>query len=209
MDRRRPGRRAERERGAALIEAAFITPVFLLFIFGIFEFGLLFRDSLTTNNAAYQGARSASVNGARPDGDYLLLRSVEHGLTASRLQQLDYIVVFRASGPDDTVPAACLTASQTFNPASPSDPACNRYTAYDLFRELDDPVTGADTGNFRCGTSAVDRFWCPSDRETNLGVGTDYVGIHIQTRHDFITGMFGADFTLTETAIVRLEPESF
>jgi hypothetical protein len=195
------------ERGAAVIEAAIVTPVFFLFIFGLFEFGLLFRDSLTTDNASHQGARAASVGGGRADADYLIIRSVEHGMQAMDLQQLDYIVVFKADGPDDEVPVPCLSASQTYDPANPTAPACNRYTAVDFFAELDDPVTGQDTGNFRCGVSSVDRFWCPADRITSLSAGTDYVGIHVQTQHDFITGMFGSGRGLSETSIIRLEPD--
>lgn len=184
-----------------------MTPVFFILIFGILEIGLLFRNSLTTNNAAQQGARAASVNGKLPDSDYLIIRSIEHGMQAMSLQDLDYVVVFRADGPDDTVPPACLNASQLEDPADPTAPACNRYTAADFFVEIDDPVTGADTGNFRCGPAAVDRYFCPTDRLTSLSAGTDYVGVHIQTRHQFITGFFSGGRELTETRIIRLEPD--
>ena len=193
------------ERGAALVEAAFVTPVFFALIFGIFEFGLLFRNNLTTNNAAQQGARAASVSGQRPDADYLVLRSIEHGLSAMDLDQLEYVVVFRADGPDDTVPTACLTASVTYTGGS-SD-GCNRYVAADFAKEIDDS-SGNDTGNFRCSSTAVDRFWCPAWRETSISAGVEYVGIHIQTRHQFITGIFGDGKDLSETVILRLEPES-
>lgn len=205
FERGQPGRQAE--RGAAIIEAAIVTPVFFLLLFGLFEFGLLFRDSLTTDNAAHQGARAASVTGSAPETDYLIVRSVEHGLQAMDLQQLDSVVVFRADGPDDEVPASCLTASQTYDPDDSAAPACNRYVAADFFKELDDPVTGDDTGNFRCGDASVDRFWCPVDRVTSLSVGTDYVGIHVETHHDFLTGLFGDGVDLSETAIIRLEPD--
>jgi hypothetical protein len=203
-------RRSQRggERGAALIEAALITPIFFSLIFGILEFGLLFRNSLTTHNAGHEGARSASVSGRSPDADYLILRSVEHGLAAMGLQTLDYVIVFKASGPNATVPTACLTASQTYNPATPAAPACNRYTAADFFKEIKDPVTGVDSGNFHCGARAVDRYWCPTVRVTNLATGPDYVGVAIETRHQFITGLFGAGRLLHETTIIRLEPDA-
>jgi hypothetical protein len=190
--------RRESERGSALVEAAFITPIFFSLIFGILEFGLLFRNELTTNNAAQQGARAASVGGRSPDADYLILRSVDHGLSAMGLETLDYVVVFKATGPDTPVPAACLTASQSN--------LCNRYTAADFYKEIDDPGTGADTGNFRCGVASVDRFWCPSSRVSDLA-SADYVGVHIQTRHRFITGLFGDGRILSDTTIIRLEPD--
>lgn len=193
------------ERGAALLEAAIVTPLFFTLIFGIFEFGLLFRDSLTTTNSGKQGARAASVSGQRPDADYLILRSIEHGIQAMGTDELELIVVFRASGPDDAVPTACLTSSQL--DGGPGTTACNRYTAADLALEIDDS-SGNDLGNFRCSTTAVDRYWCPVDRETSISAGVEYVGVYVETSHSFITGLFGDGTTLTETTILRLEPES-
>ncbi|MEM7275877.1 MAG: TadE family protein [Actinomycetota bacterium] len=190
MDNRRS------ERGAALVEAALVTPVFLLVVFSILEMGLLFRDSLTTDNASREGARAASTRGAQLDADYFVLRTVEHGMEAMGLERLQYVVVFRATSPDDTLPAGCEVSSQAG--------LCNRYTAADFFAELDD-AAGNDTGNFRCGT--LDSAWCPSTRETSLSAGTDFVGIHVQTRHDFITGFFSGGTDLGETTIIRLEPD--
>ncbi|MGI9598796.1 MAG: TadE family protein [Acidimicrobiales bacterium] len=184
------------ERGAALIEAALVTPVFLLVVFGIMELGLLFRDSLTTENASREAARAASTRGNRDDADYYVLRTVEHGLEAMGLERLQYVVVFKATGPGSALPAGCETASQAG--------VCNHYTAADFFAELDDSG-GNDTGNFRCGT--LDSSWCPTTRETSLSAGTDFVGIHVETRHDFVTGMFSGGNDLGETTVLRLEPE--
>ncbi len=192
---RRP-RRPRSERGAALLEAALVTPVFILIVFGILEIGLLFRDSLTTDNASREGARAASTRGNESDADYYVLRTIEHGLEAMGLERLEYVVIFRATGPGATLPGACATASQ--------GGLCNRYTAADFFAELDDS-SGNDTGNFRCGT--LDSSWCPTTRETSLSAGTDFIGIHVQTRHDFVTGMFSGGNDLGETTILRLEPD--
>lgn len=158
--------------------------------------GLLFRDSLTTDNASREGARAASTRGNQADADYFVLRTVEHGLEAMGLQRLQYVVVFKATGPDDTLPAACAVASQT--------DLCNRYTATEFFAELDD-TAGNDTGNFRCGT--LDANWCPTTRETSLAAGTDYIGIHVETRHDYVSGLFSGGTDLGETTILRLEPD--
>jgi hypothetical protein len=173
-----------------------VTPVFLLVVFFILELGLLFRDSLTTDNASREGARAASTQGNDAEADYIVLRSVEHGMEAMGLQRLEYVVVFEATGPADTVPGNCRTASQAG--------LCNHYTAADFFAELDD-AAGNDLGNFRCGS--LDSSWCPTDRETSLAAGTDFIGVHVQTRHSFVTGIFGAGRTLGETTILRIEPD--
>jgi len=186
-----------------MVEAALIAPLFLLIIFFILEMGLVFRDSLTTDNASREGARAASAKGKSADADYFVLRTVEHGMEAMGLQQLDYVVVFKASGPNDSVPAGCHTA--------PIAGQCNRYVVSDFFADLDD-AAGNDAGNFRCGDK--DSSWCPTTRETSLSAetagvvtGTDYVGVHVATKHDYVTGIFGSDVSLGETTILKVEPD--
>lgn len=189
-----------------MIEAAIVTPAFFALLFGILEFGLLFRSLLATNNGAAEAARAAAVGGARPEADFFILRSVQHGLGAIGLDQVEYVVVFRADGPEATMPAACANGSIAAPPGDSTAPACNRYLRADFFKDLDDPVTGLDTGNFRCGPTSVDRYWCPTSRDDALAGGTEYVGIAVKTRHEFITGILPGGKDLARTAITRLEP---
>ena len=188
--------RSRRERGAALVEASLVSGLFLMFIFFVFEMGFLFRDSLTTSNASREAARAASTLGRDADADYYTIRTTEHGLEAMGLQSLDVLVVFKASGPNDTVPSACLSSSQAN--------LCNRYTAADFFAEKED-AAGVPTGKFGCGT--LDHNWCPTTRETKASVGTDYVGVYVRTKHSYLTGMFGAQTDLEATTILRIEPD--
>lgn len=185
-----------------MVEAAIVTPVFMLLIFGIFEFGFLLRNYLVVTSATTEAARAGSVFGADQDADFLVLQRLGHSLGPAGLQNLDFVVVYEASGPDDPVPPTCLVASSAAS-------SCNRYTASDFFLPLLD-TSGDPTGNFRCDTSAVDRYWCPRDREASLSAtnGPDYLGIYVQYRHDYITGFFGADRQVIDQKIVRIEPES-
>ena len=128
-------------------------------------------------------------------------------MAAMGLQNLDMVVVFRATAPNATVPTACLTASQAYIPANPAAPACNRYTAADVYKALNN-ADGTDAGNFKCSAHAVDRFWCPTNRVTDLTNGPDYLGVYVQTQHHFITGLFGGTKTLKETTVLRLEPDA-
>lgn len=184
------------QRGAALIEAALVTPAFLIIVFFSLELGLLFRDSLTTDNASRSGARAASTQGNSAEADYFIIRTIEHGLEAMGLRNLDYVVVFKATGPNDDVPGSCTTASR--------NGLCNRYTASDFFVEMDDAL-GRDTGHFRCG--GLDSAWCPTTRETSLRAGTDFIGVHVQTKHSYVTRLFGSGQPLGATTILRIEPE--
>lgn len=188
--------RRRRERGAALVEASLVSGLFLVLVFFIFEMGFLFRDSLTTSNASREAARAASTLGRDADADFYTIRTAEHGLEAMGLQSLDVLVVFKASGPGDTVPGACLTGSQTG--------LCNRYTAADFFAEKED-TSGNPTGKFGCGT--LDGAWCPTSREAQASVGPDYVGVYVKTNHNYLTGMFGTQTDLEATTILRIEPD--
>jgi hypothetical protein len=37
---------------------------------------------------------------------------------------------------------------------------------------------------------------------------TDYVGVYVRTRHNFLTGFFGSGLDLTAHTVMRLEPVS-
>ena len=179
-----------------MVEASLVTGLFLMLTFFVFEMGFLFRNSLTTSNASREAARAASTLGRDADADYYTIRTTEHGLEAMGLRSLDVLVVFKATGPGDSVPAACLSASQAG--------LCNRYTPADFFAEKED-AGGNPTGKFGCGT--LDGAWCPTSREAQASVGPDYVGVFVQTKHNYLTGMFGAQTDLAATTILRIEPD--
>lgn len=194
--------RRSRERGSAIIEAAFVTPVFFLLIFGVFEFGFLIRNYLSVTNATTEAARTASVAGDTSEADYLIIRTLDHALEPIGLERLDFVIIYEASGPKDTVPSACLVS-----PSAADN--CNRYTPSDFFLGLDDQVTGDPLDNWRCvsSTQSVDRYWCPSDRETALNPGPDYIGVYIQANHNYLTGFIGESRKLTNNKIIRIEPD--
>ena len=55
-------RRADRDRGAAMVEFAVVVPLFLLLVFGIIEGGWYFAEQVEIRNAAREGARIAVVD---------------------------------------------------------------------------------------------------------------------------------------------------
>jgi len=199
-------RRRRGERGSAIIEAAFVTPVFLLLLFGILEYGLLFRNNLTTTNASQEAARAASVGGRSLEADFITLETLEFGISAMGLDQLNYVVVFNASatapGVGSELPDGhpCHTGSQAG--------VCNRYVAADFAAELDDG-TGLPSGYFRCTTSALnlDGAWCPQSRRSGLGDDSDLVGVYVNTTHRYLTGFFGESQVLDATTVIRVEPD--
>jgi Flp pilus assembly protein TadG len=193
-------RRAAGDRGAALVEAAFITPVFALLLFGILEFGLTFRDYLTVANTSRDSARAASAYGDATYADYNIIQVAKQSSKGFRPNEIRKLIVFDAGAVNGSIhntshPAhACLTA------ATGISGVCNIYSSADLYRPKSD---------FGCGAAEPDRFWCPTTREVRASGPPDYVGVYIQARHDFITGLFGPGMNLTDEIVMRIEPQDF
>jgi Flp pilus assembly protein TadG len=194
-------RRARGSRGAALVEAAFITPVFALLLFGILEFGLTFRDYLTVANASRDSARGASAYGDDLYADYNIIQVAKQSSKGFRPNELRRIVVFDAGSVDGSIFTTSHPAHGCLTSTTGIADVCNVYLAADLNRPKAD---------FGCKpTNNLDRFWCPTNREVRASGPPDYVGVYVEARHDFITGLFGPGMTLTDEIIMRIEPQDF
>jgi hypothetical protein len=181
------------ERGAVLAEAALVLPVLALLLFGILEYGLLFRSNLTVAEATRSGARVGAAMPRQPDMLAATAEATAGRLVASGVpeDQIRRLVIYRADpttggldggGSTDAAIEACSTD-------------CVRY-AWDGTTDRFLPVTGSPT-------------WSAASQEACGGIGdTDYVGVYLRVRHEFVTGMFGSGVTITERSIMRLEPMS-
>ena len=61
------------ERGSVLVESAIVAPLLMLLLFGIMEMGSLLRSYSTAANAARAAGRAASIAGADPMADRMIL----------------------------------------------------------------------------------------------------------------------------------------
>ena len=198
LRRRRHDAEGRRQRGAALVEFVLIAPVLVLIVAGIFEFGLAFRDSMTLSNGLRSGARVGSNAGREREADFTILKSVEAAMTAVPTAQINRLIVYKAQTADSSVPAACLaiTGSGGVNGV------CNVYQTSDLARPLED--FGDATS---CSGTAPDRYWCPTSRQNQQALGADYLGVWMEIRYNFVTGVLpGTGLTIRDKAIMRLEP---
>ena len=197
--------RRNRSRGAALIEAALVAPVFFMILFAIIEFGFMFRNYLTIGAVTSETARTAAIRGNDPDADFQTLQTFRQAFGAWDLQDFEVIVIYKADDPDDPVPPNCLIASSAAD-------NCNRYTVADLYKNLVDGTTTnfggcTATAPYPTPNESLDRFWCPVGRDAALTGGVDLIGVYVEGTHQFLTGFFGDDATLTYTQVVRIEPE--
>jgi hypothetical protein len=196
----RPRRAARGEEGAAIMEAAIAAPVFFLLLFGIIEFALFVNGNLTLANMTSDGARSAAVFGRDIEADFDIVQKVKRDHVGPR-DEVVRVVVFKASGPNGVVPAGCKGGAPATvgTQANPGVGSCNVYTPSAHFG-LTNPA------DFDCDGASPSRFYCPTSRRVAVNDPPDYLGIYIQTRHSFLTGLFGSGRTLERTSIVRLEP---
>ena len=197
----------DRERGATLVEAAFVTLPFMLVVFAILEFGLAFRTDLTVENASQRGSRSASVGGRAPTADFQIIESVIDGLDDGGIDTVERVIVYRATTPGDPVPASCLAITNPIGSQGVVN-TCNVYGPDAFTAPLVLP-SGLDNPEWQCATGARDESWCPTTRQVSFSNGPrDYVGVYVETTHEYITGFFGDDVQIEANNVSRLEPET-
>jgi hypothetical protein len=177
----RMGRETDRERGVTLVEGAIILPVLVLIILSIMELGLAFKDFLTTDFAAKEGARVGALAGNDPEADCNIVQSIVAGYTGTDIAKLDSIDISQV----DSNGNLGLTNTWTFAGDDPTD--CSDWNVTEQW-----PSIGRDVA---LGPSAQ----------------LDILGVTIDTRHDWVTGFppWRGQINIERTAIQRLEPEAF
>jgi Flp pilus assembly protein TadG len=191
------GFRSRSEHGAALVEFVVVMPLLVLIAFGTIEFGAAWSNKLKVETAARAGARVGSNLGNARLADWGLLQSVRSAIQDIGMENVDYVVVYKASATNGAVPASCKTS-----PPTPQTGLCNVYTGQQL-----GSLTQSDfTGTVSCATTAPDRFWCPLSRQDVQHLNPDYIGVWIIAASPTVTDMFGSPLRLQASAVMRLEP---
>ncbi len=175
-----------REGGASTAESAIVATVFLTLIISVFDAATIARSHLAARYGSSAGARAAAIASNDTLADFDMLRAIDRAAKTTSNDAIETIVVFRASGPGDTVPSACLT--------HPVAGLCNTYTGFDLSRPASD---------FAPGGWAADDYWAPSTRRTSRIAGADYLGVYVKVKVGSPIGPLPKQ--LDDTAIELLE----
>jgi hypothetical protein len=86
---------------------------------------------------------------------------------------------------------------------------CNVYTVAANWGAI--PAAAAYNCVPNTGTVGLSSGYCPTTRKTALSGANgppDYVGIYVEFDHKYLTGLFGTTKKITNTFIVRLEPQT-
>ncbi|HEY3672862.1 MAG TPA: TadE family protein [Acidimicrobiia bacterium] len=178
VDRRRT------ERGAVLVETAIIIPVFILLTFGLIEFSSAYQSSAVATSASRSGARVASAEALLPS--FATDAALATG-TALRTVGSDEPQEMWVYDADDTTG---LPASGNFTSCTTK---CIKYTWIQAQRKFD---TANPTGG----------GWASNTQNACNSTSWDSVGVYVKLKHKFLTKLFGANITLADHAVFRLEP---
>ncbi len=193
------------DRGAVMIEFLLAVPIVILFLFAVVEFSLFWRNTLAVSTASQLGARAAANAGPYRLADHNALSSTLAALTELPDDStIERIVVFSPIDNDGSMDPACI--------AGPSKPGvCNVYEGALLTNPLpSDFTTAADPATqLTCETGSPDEAWCPSSRSNSFGTGFDEIGVYVQVRHKFVTGLVmpNREQLLRDETVMQLEPE--
>jgi Flp pilus assembly protein TadG len=176
-----------------------LTPLIFTLLFGMLEFGWSIHSKLSISNMALAGARTATTQGNDPLADYNVLQAVARASGGMPRSEIQYIVVYRASGPTDKVPATCAAGTSV---AGAGVGSCNVYTAASI--NLTTSSFGGSAVN-----SNVDQYWGPPTRHVKAVDPPDYIGVYIKIFHNNLTKLFGSGYTFTDDTILRIEAQAF
>jgi hypothetical protein len=216
------------------VEAAVAVPLLLFLVFGFIELAGTLRAYATAESAVRAAGRTGSVAANDPFADRAILRRLASEAGPLGRDTIDYVVVWHASGPGEKVPAACRPET-TVGPNGATlgvgdggvDAlgACNVYVrpgaSGGAFERLEEPVA---TLPFGCAGAAdpraddkLDCAWPAQNRRvlttprTVFGpaIPTDFIGVHVQLRHDHLVQLIGRSSTLTESSVNLIEPRGY
>lgn len=176
-----------------MVEAALILPVIVVLVLGIMEFGLLFTSYSTTTASSRSGARLAataySQAGKATDKQAEAAQGIADA-TAADLQVLNNadpigMVIYKVNpsssngAPYGGFPGPAMAGGCTSS--------CIRYS------------WNASTQKF----TKTSGSWTDADA---CGTAVDSIGVYVQAKHFFISGLLGKSRTVDGHTVMRLEP---
>lgn len=172
-----------------MVEAALVLPVIVLLVLGIMEFGLLFTSYSTTTASSRSGARLAATAYAQVGSQDTSAEQIAL-TTAADLEVLNNA---------EPVGMAVYKVNSSSTDGSPTGgfPGPN--------------MTGGCTANCVRFTwnATTQKFVRSSGSWTNpdaCGPQVDSVGVYVQTRHSYISGILGDTRDVDGHTVMRLEP---
>ena len=190
----------KRERGVVLLEAAVCVQLLAILAFSIVDVGFAYRDKLTVNSAVRGTTRVIANAGVSVDADYQGLVTLRGALGSIPQAQVDRVVVFKADvNGNPTNPNCLLPAAEALH-GYLND--CNVYSASEIFT--------ATASDFTTCAGGLQAKFCPTSRVRPMSgaLPPTEIGVWLSIRYTSRTKLFPfAQLTITDSAVMRLEPE--
>ena len=191
-------RRKRVQRGAVAVEAALLTPLLTVILFGIIEMSLLMRDVVAVNSSTHVGTRMAAVAaGAGPAScspspctpptspmlAQLAANAIQQAGSAMPQDQINWVLVYNANSSGYPMPAG--------NTSAVCSTSCVKY------------VWNASTNQFVYSSGS----WASTSINACINDPSRMsVGVIMNARHPWITGLFGSGVTFQERSVMQFEP---
>jgi hypothetical protein len=183
-----------------LLEAAVCVQLLAILAFSIVDVGFAYRDKLTVNSAVRGTTRVIANAGTSVDADYQGLVTLRGALGSIPQAQVDRVVVFKADvNGNPTNPNCLLPAAEALH-GYVND--CNVYSATEIFT--------ATASDFTTCASGLQAKFCPTNRVRPMSgaLPPTEIGVWLSIRYTSRTKLFPfAQLTITDSAVMRLEPE--
>ena len=204
MRRMRPHKidptRRRRQRGVVLLEAAVCVQLLAILAFSIVDVGFAYRDKLTLNSAVRGTTRVIANAGTSVDADYQGLITLRGALGSIPQAQVDRVVVYKADvNGKPTNPNCLLPAAEALHGYVDD---CNVYSASEIFT--------APASSFASCAGGLQSKFCPTARVRPMSgaAPATEIGVWLSIRYNSRTKLFPfAQLTITDRAVMRLEPE--
>jgi hypothetical protein len=205
-------------------------------LFGMIEVGGVLKAYSTTANAVRAGGRMASVAGADPMADRMILERVAQELAGTPRGRIALVVVWHSTGPGDRVPAECVPvdlAHPNLVSLGVSDDgvdaigACNVYVrpavtggAFDIAMGLtpeppeawfgcEGPMDPTADQKLDCNWPGKNRRAITTPRGSSGPiVGPDFIGVHLQVDHH-VTDIVLDQMEIRDAAVNLIEPHGY
>ena len=181
--RRLVTRDRERERGSVVIEFAIVLPLLITITFGIIEYSSAYHDSAIAADATRAGGRVGSALATDPSYTTSIVQSVDATLSTVPADAPQELWIYKANA--NGYPGS----GNNFSTCAAN---CIRYLWSPSAKAFD--TTRPSGGGWPASSQQV----CTQP--------FDELGVYLKMNHNFVTGLFGANITLTSHAVFRLEP---
>jgi Flp pilus assembly protein TadG len=172
------------ERGAILVETAIVLPLVLLLTFGLIEFSSAYQSSSVASASVRAGARTASSEALLPTYATDAANATASALRTVGSDEPQVMWIYKADA------TTGLPSSGGFTTCSTN---CISYNWVKSTRRFDTANPGGGGWAYNTQNACNQSAW-------------DSVGVYVKLKHTFLTRLFGANITLTDHAVFRLEP---